>query len=476
MYVLLWFQSIKHCPYWDLYAKTHKNIKKSNPRRIVIWEIALLLFYVLSFMGIKQFNNTYPTSGVQFLGFELYEYNKHHPVDKNVQAKVDYIKAHPVSAKEYVLQLFDKYDIVILGERSHPEMTQWDLFYDIVSDPRFIQNAGHIFTEVGSAVDYQYLSDEYFTTIYPDDTSLDKATAHLLQHDGVIQMWDNTNIFNFFKKVNLLNATLPDSLKLKEYFTGCNWFGKEVKTHEDYKRKSHEHRDSLMADVVIRKFNEIRQKERRKKCLVITNYRHSFNYTKFSSGPSFRDETSYIFNAFPEITANVLVHTTAFGLPSFAYPINKSTWDKAFEICGNPSRGFDFKDSPFGKDDFDLIVDLGQKNNISYQDIYTGYVFDVPLSKFVFQHGIPYAMDNFRNEFKRRCDLRFGGHRDSTDIEQFIKSYYEIGYQIKYASDNKAYFISLNYEIVLSVVLLITGFLVVLLSLMILLGIRIRKR
>ena len=47
------------------------------------------------------------------------------------------------------MRLFDKYDIVVLGERDHNDTTQYDLIEEIISDPRFIEKVGNIMTEVG---------------------------------------------------------------------------------------------------------------------------------------------------------------------------------------------------------------------------------------------------------------------------------------------------------------------------------------
>lgn len=147
IYVLMWSIAQKKACYWDILAHTIKLKKVQKFSRKLVWRLSLLLFYVISFFGVKMLNNIYPSDNVSFMGFNLYLYNKHYPVDKNAQAKIDFINTNPVSAKDYVLQLFDKYDIVVLGERNHDEMTQYDLFYDIVSDTLFIQRVGHIFTE-----------------------------------------------------------------------------------------------------------------------------------------------------------------------------------------------------------------------------------------------------------------------------------------------------------------------------------------
>ena len=46
-----------------------------------------------------------------------------------------FLKDQNDSAKEYVLNLFNEYDMVILCERNHKEFTQYELFRDIIKDP-----------------------------------------------------------------------------------------------------------------------------------------------------------------------------------------------------------------------------------------------------------------------------------------------------------------------------------------------------
>ena len=62
---------------------------------------------------------------------------------------VDFLEKQNVSAKDYVLGLFKKYDVVVLCERHHGEMTQYYLIYDIVSSPYFEKNVGNIFCGKG---------------------------------------------------------------------------------------------------------------------------------------------------------------------------------------------------------------------------------------------------------------------------------------------------------------------------------------
>ena len=59
-------------------------------------------------------------------------------VSPKIEEYVDFIDDCNTSPVDYVMGLFDRYDIVILGERDHRDTTQYDLIEQIMSDPRFI--------------------------------------------------------------------------------------------------------------------------------------------------------------------------------------------------------------------------------------------------------------------------------------------------------------------------------------------------
>jgi hypothetical protein len=66
-------------------------------------------------------------------------------------------------------------------------------------------------------------------------------------------------------------------------------------------------------------------------------------------------------------------------------PIQNGKWDAAFKATGKENLGFDFKNSPFGKDSFDVWY---QKTDYTYSDIFTGFVFYLPLEKHSLQNGV----------------------------------------------------------------------------------------
>lgn len=425
LFFKFYYQFTTNHNWWDSLAGTCHKMGQPSCRRYILFCVIFWIIGTVSFFSFKLIQNRDPHYTGRILGYNLHAFNPYYPVNENVWRKKVFIDNQSQSAKEYIFHLFEDYDIVVLGERTHTEMKQWDFIYDIVSDPRFINNVGHLFTEYGSN-DQQELVDEYLNTIFDNDTTFNKATTNLLREFGQWPIWYNRNIFDFFKRLNLLEQTLPDSLKIREYFCDVNTFAPSIKTREEHLNAKEIHRDSAMAKVVIENFKQIMGDESRKKCLVIANYRHSWNdenyYKNIKDYKYFPNEASYIFDAFPNRVANVLINCYAFGntgLSMINEPIRRGEWDKAFELCGNKNVGFDFKDSPFGEDDFELMPNFGKKKDVQFQDIYTGFVFITPLYEMEYKEGIPYTMDGFEEEYQRRLYL-IG--RDTSNMQEVIKA------------------------------------------------------
>ena len=418
----------------SIFKYLFNNVRKKT--KVLLMGVNIVLYLLIMLL-----NNTH-NSKYSFLGIDYYPYNVHLKVDENIQRKIDFIKKDNTSAKEYILKLFEKYDVVVLGERLHTENTQWDLIYDIVSDKRFIEKAGNVFTEIGSA-DYQYLADEYFNTKYNSNQDLDKATTKLIYLAN--GSTEKINYFNFFKRLYQLNLTLPDSLKIRENFTSKNSYPLDIKTREEYNKYQYEWNhfyDSIMADNVIKGYRRIQKEENRKKCLVITNFRHSFNLTKYNF-KNLKNETTYIFDSLGGKVANVMINSVCSGKKNssvyFLGSHNNGTWDKAFELCGNKSIGFDLKGSPFGEDQFDMNMNY---YNFKYKDIYTGFIFY--KSKFDWVNLIgqyPYELeDDFINEYKRRMildgydkkelDISISENKKSKDYNKFVPNKINIDFLI----------------------------------------------
>ena len=70
--------------------------------------------------------------------------------DKTIENYVQFLQQHKQTPVDYIVSLFQTYDLVVLCERSHPEVTQYEMIYELAADQRFQQQAGHIFMENGT--------------------------------------------------------------------------------------------------------------------------------------------------------------------------------------------------------------------------------------------------------------------------------------------------------------------------------------
>lgn len=79
-------------------------------------------------------------------------------------------------------------------------------------------------------------------------------------------------------------------------------------------------------------------------------------------------------------------------------------WDAAFEVAKKDNLGFDFKNSPFGEDHFDMWSFTEHDDN--YQDIFTGFVYYKSPKDFKLITGVEGLIDSsFIQTYKNRVKL-----------------------------------------------------------------------
>lgn len=366
---------------WGLITKTkferlHQDKRVSNYAYVIF-----ALFIIFSYSVIRFENNIHQNSNFSVMGIEYpYLFPKYPYNDTNEY--VEFLSKQQ-SAKDYIFELFRKNDIVILCEPAHREIKSWEFISDLVSDQRFINNVGHVFSEYGDASEQARL-DSFLNTSFTDGVELEKATSNLMRFMSL-------GFFNYLKGVNILNSQLPEDLKIKHYFcdVGFHQFTINTSFRGD--------RDKLMAEVLIDKYrNEISSKKR-KKCLLVTNYRHAYNLHKKDQR---ENQAEFIFDKFPDNTANVLINTYALNSYLSSYPIHQGKWDLAFEKNNNKQVGFDFEGNIFGNDHFDHYV--FDYEGLEYKDVFTGFIFINSLDEWVFKYDIPYAQESCNNERIRK--------------------------------------------------------------------------
>jgi hypothetical protein len=128
--------------------------------------------------------------------------------DKAIEKYVRFLETQKHAPADYILKLFEKNDLVILCERAHPEVTQYDLIYEIVSNPRFQQQAGHIFVETGSTALRPYV-EAFLTDTRLSDVQVSEKLRYIAWNIGQTGGWEKTNYYDFLRKLHHLNCSLP---------------------------------------------------------------------------------------------------------------------------------------------------------------------------------------------------------------------------------------------------------------------------
>lgn len=382
---------------WSQICGTVK-VKEFTCKRTWAWAapVACGLFLYLFLMV---YNNIGNPGDTKICGYNYPFKFLERPYGRKAKPYADFLNSVQQTPKEYVLSLFEQYDIVVLEEGTHDAIPEWDLIYDIVTDDYFVNNVGTIFTEYGS-FHFQDDMDTLLRTRFESDEALSRAIpkAVEIRPGGYC-------FYNFIKKLNLFNQNLDDSLIIRlcptdtdrgKYFTTLDY------SKEPYYSES-ELRDSLMAQVCIDWY-----RRHQKKCLVVTNYRHSHIMTRKAqeSFPKYylnyhRDnQAQYIYNLFPDKTANVAY----FSRIALGYsPVQNGLWEAAFRKTGFRKVGFSFAGTPFGSAVFDkYYLSFLQRKPLSYSEVFTGIVFDSEPNTYWNRKRAPYLKEAIKEIYDRQ--------------------------------------------------------------------------
>ncbi len=332
--------------------------------------------------------------------------------DKRIDDYVAFLDNNHTLAIDYVLSLFEEHDIVILCERDHRENTQYEFLTDLISDPRFIKNVGDVFTEVGMT----NLNPELNNFIHSENLSqeiIDKKLIEFQRNASYYPLWNKFNFYYLNQQLYNINQTLLSEDKINIHPTN-NPLKLDSLDYTYYKSVWNsiiQDRDSLMAQNIIDEFEKIKKSNsKRKKALVIMNYRHAFN-TNFNmpNGNAVKNVGGFLFTKYPGEIANVLLNqfefTDAESEEDITYESTQNgKWDASFEIRQIENCGFNFQDSPFGEDSFDLWP--FHEHDYKYEDIFTGFIYFMKPKDFKLVTGVNGLIDSsFIETYKKRVLL-----------------------------------------------------------------------
>ena len=336
-----------------------------------------------------------------------------------IKPYVDYLKTiEKKSAKDYILEKFKKHDIVVLCERDHSDISQYELIKEIISDDYFKKNVKNIFTEIG-VINLQPEITEFLKTKGLDSIYVEKKLNEFQRNASSAFIWDRYSYHYLLKTIYYINNVSDNQISLYPSDSEFDW--KTVNTVEDYKREYEieiEPRDSLMAFNIINKYEEIKSSIN-KKALVILNIRHAYKvHSHYDNGAIQQNTGKYLSDYFGNQAFFVLSNRPIFYTKEnkLIYElIQGGKWDAAFKFLKIDNTGLDLSNSIFGNDNFDLqrITNVNK-----YNDVFDGFVFYKNIENhnlIDYYEGL--ISKDFENEFLRRYTIFF----KYMENERFLK-------------------------------------------------------
>lgn len=320
---------------------------------------------------------------------------------------IEFLKGNNTSAKDYIISLFKEKDIVILCERDHRELVQYNLILDVMKDPYFIDNVGAVYTEVGD----RNLNPKLNTFLLSDKLNDKDVRSNILyfQRNAMSPIWDKSNYAYLIKGIYEINKKLLAGEKIQMFpldFLGVLEDPSPEKLIKQYKDQIV--RDSLIADRFFCCFEKIKSNSNKKKALVIMNSRHAFKHDIVSANGYKNNNTGrYIFNKYRDIVTNVLINNWSEGTGAVFFSLMQDgKWDAAFQYLNITDTGFDIAGSPFENDKLDYSKWMLVNNDYVFGDIFDGFVFYQPIGKFEISRGLDGLMDDgFYEEYINRMTL-----------------------------------------------------------------------
>ena len=319
---------------------------------------------------------------------------------------VSSVKENSCAPIDYIFNLFENSDIVVIGERDHRDTTQYELILDLLKDPRFAQEVGYVYTEVG-CVNRTKDVNKLLCGRYKSDKAFNDALYTYLRNEDFNPLWDKYNRVQFLRGLYEINHNSKHKITLG--LTDCNFSWKRIKTAEEYKNFDDSpacaYRDSTMCLHFSKMYAKQKLKNGKRKALVITNHPHALNAT--FEGSDYHRQGKWL----KERYGNDNVKIVMLNWTEYTNSNDQQTslvadglWDAAFEVVDCQPFGMDIKGTPFGHTPY--FNDRYGK--MKWEDVADGVIYYRPCYETVLTIGIPGIVSaDFEEEFMRRIKIYF---------------------------------------------------------------------
>lgn len=319
---------------------------------------------------------------------------------------VNCIKSNSCNPVDYIFNLFEKSDIVVIGERDHRDTTQYELILDLLRDPRFAKDIGYVYTEVG-CVNKTKDVNKLLCEKYKSDKAFNDALYFYLRDEDFNPLWDKYNRVQFLRGLYEINRNSKHKIMLG--LTDCKFSWKKIKTTEEYRDFNDSpactYRDSTMCFHFAKMYAKQKPKNGKRKALIITNHPHALNAT-FERN-DYHCQGKWLKKEFGSDNVKIVIlnwteytHSNEQQMPLVA----NGLWDAAFEVVDCQPFGMDIKGTPYGRTPyFD-----DRYGKMKWEDVTDGIIYIKPCYETVLTIGIPGIVSpDFEEEFMRRIRIYF---------------------------------------------------------------------
>lgn len=337
------------------------------------------------------------------------------PSVPSIKALHEYADKNGISPNDYIFKLFEKSDIIVLGERDHRDSLQYNFILDLLADSRFAERVGHVYTEVGGINMTEDVNRLLQGSYSSENEFMDSLYTYYRKGECFYPLWEKYNRIKFLK--GLYNINKKTTRKIHLGLTDIDFSWDSIHTADEYKAfwksLNKTNRDSLLCANFASMYERQPLVNGTRKALVITSQPHAISYSGHFK-PWKRDYGTqgwWMKKTFGEDRVKI-VALNWFDYVLFNgqnYPMTgNGTWDAAFERLDCRPFGIDLQDNPYGATDYNGDAGGGPTfiKGMKWQDVADGLIYDAPLYDHVAAIGIKGVISKeFEPEIRRRAEL-----------------------------------------------------------------------
>ena len=331
---------------------------------------------------------------------------------KELKPYIEFIQKNKFpTAKNYILEKFETKDIVIISERDHRDITQYELYVDVIKDTNF---KGNVYTEVGSWNNYQRIN-KFLLNSNLSKSEKEKELLAIYRDLDYTILWEKYNYYFLLNSIFETNKNRDEKDKILLFPLDLEFDWKNFDCHSQYKLFDEYSENSIIDRNIIMGKNFVnfyeyakKRNPERRKALVIQNTYHGYiripKFLPLPTQPDIYSTSEYIFKTYPEKTTNIYINYFTQGFQNGL--TNDGLFDAAFNFTKTDNIGFDLKNSPFGNSKFDLYNFGGDYEKVNFDYIFEGMIFYKPVAEMNLVTGIPnvYPIE-FEKQFYERMAL-----------------------------------------------------------------------